>query len=312
MALADYTLANVKGVKKSFDMSAAADILKYKDARLFNIQDTTEWTEIFNSTESMTGVTSLTELQAPTVLNLEEGYTVTLASSRFGGAITITEDDMTRAQDSTVLIDQFIQRKRDALLKEANHYFITEIFEMYNDAFNSGADTLAPDGVELCGVHLWSTGASYGFTNYSTAVLSEQAIADLEEYAGALTDASGKPMPQSFNTIVVKKGSVASREAKKIFGMRGMVPTSVGDINIYEGEYTLIETPYITAAHKTYWFALALSQFENPLYVGITKMPAMNTPVIALNNSVTSNATGYFKKGITNMPINVYGSTGTV
>jgi hypothetical protein len=251
-------------------------------------------------------------LQAPTVLNLEEGYTVTLASSRFGGAITITEDDMTRAQDSTVLIDQFIQRKRDALLKEANHYFITEIFEMYNDAFNSGADTLAPDGVELCGVHLWSTGASYGFTNYSTAVLSEQAIADLEEYAGALTDASGKPMPQSFNTIVVKKGSVASREAKKIFGMRGMVPTSVGDINIYEGEYTLIETPYITAAHKTYWFALALSQFENPLYVGITKMPAMNTPVIALNNSVTSNATGYFKKGITNMPINVYGSTGTV
>jgi len=307
--LNEYTLANVKGVKKSFDMAAAADILKYKDSRLFTIEDTTEWTEIFNSTESMTGVTSLTELQAPAILTLEEGYTVTLANTRFGGAITITEDDMTRAKDSTVMIDKFISKKRDALLTEAQHYFLTQIFGLYNDAFDGGT-FLAPDGVALCGTHVWSTGASYGFTNAGTAILSEQAIADLEEYAGALTDASNKPMPQSFNTIVVKKGSVASRTAKQLFGMRGMVPTAIGDINIYEGEYTLIETPYITAAHKAFWFALATSQFANPLYVGITKMPAMNTPVVALNNSITSNATGYFKVGITNMPINFYGSQG--
>lgn len=309
MALADYTLHNVKGVKKSFDMGAAADILKYKDSRLFTIEDTTEWTEIFNSTESMTGVTSLTELQAPAVLNLEEGYTVTLANTRFGGAITITEDDMTRAKDSTVMIDKFIQRKRDALLTESNHYFVNTIFGLYNDAF-TGATYLAPDAQPLCGTHVWATGASNGFTNTGTAILSEAAIAALEEYAGALTDASGKPMPQNFNTIVVKKGSANARAAKQIFGMRGMVPTSVGDINIYEGEYTLIETPYITTAHKNYWFALATSQFANPLYVGITKMPSMNEPVKALNESITASATGYFKVGINNMPINVYGSTG--
>lgn len=291
-------------------MAAAKDILKYKDARLFTIEDTTEWTEIFNSTESMTGVTSLTELQEPTVLNLNEGYTVTLANTRFGGAITITEDDMTRAKDSTVMIDKFIQRKRDALLTEANHYFVNTIFGLYNTAFTNGTYA-APDGVALCGVHVWSTGASYGFTNSATAILSEAAIAALEEYAGALTDASGKPMPQTFNTIVVKKGSANARTAKQIFGMRGMVPTSVGDINIYEGEYTLVETPYITTANKNYWFALATSQFANPLYVGITKMPSMNEPITALNQSITASATGYFKVGINNMPINVYGSTGS-
>lgn len=309
MALADYTLHNVKGAKKSFDMGAAADILKYKDSRLFTIEDTTEWTEIFNSTESMTGVTSLTELQEPTVLNLEEGYTVTLANTRFGGAITMTENDMVRAKDSTVMIDEFIKRKRDALLTEANHYFVNAIFGIYNDAF-AGATYLAPDAQPLCGTHVWNTGASYGFTNAGTALLSETSIAALEEYAGALTDASNKPMPQNFDTIVVKKGSVNARAAKQIFGMKGMVPTSVGDINIYEGEYTLIETPYLTNAHKNYWFALATSQFANPLYVGITQMPMMHEPIRALNNSITANVTGYFKLGITNMPINVYGSTG--
>jgi hypothetical protein len=310
MALSDYTLHIVKGVKKSFDLAAAADILKYRDARLFTIEDTSEWTEIFNSTESMTGVTSLTETQAPAVLDLKEGYTVTLSNTRFGGAITITEDDMVRAKDSTVMVDKFVQRKRDALLTENRHYFLTTIFGLYNTAFSNATYT-APDGIELCGVHVWSTGASYGFTNYTTDVLDEAGIAALEEYAGALTDASNKPMPQNFDTIVVKKGSANARSAKQIFGMNGMVPTAVGDINIYEGAYTLIETPYITTANKLYWFALATSQFANPLYVGITKMPSMNEPVVALNNSITSNATGYFKVGITNLPINVYGSIGT-
>jgi hypothetical protein len=209
------------------------------------------------------------------------------------------------------MIDKFITRKRDALLTESRHYFITEIFALYNDAFNSGASTLAPDGVELCGVHQWSTGASFGFTNYSTDILDEDGIANLEEYAGAITDASGKPMPQNFDTIVVKKGSANSRRAKQLFGMKNMVPTAVGDINIYEGEYRLIETPYITAANKKAWFALATSQFQNPLYVGVTKMPSMNEPFVDKNNAVTSNATGYFKLGINSMPVNVYGSVGT-
>lgn len=311
--LSEYTLANVKGVKKSFDNAAEADILKWKDTRLFNIVETTEWSEIFNSTESMDGIIELSENQTPPTCSLDEGYQVTLSPKRFGGAIEITEPDMMRAGDSTVLIDQFIERKRNAVLRAARHKFLTDAFYMYNNAFNNSATTLAPDGVELCGTHSWSTPGAATWSNKATAVLSSTAIDALETYAGAFVDAKGQPMPLTFDTIVVKKGSANAREAKKLFGMYGMKPTSVQDVNIYEGEYTLIETPYITATNANYWFALSLnSGFENPLYIGVHKMPSMNEPIRDKNESVFSSVTMFYKTGINNMPINVYGSDGTV
>jgi len=126
---------------------------------------------------------------------------------------------------------------------------------MLNDAF-AGTYYLAPDGIALCGTHVYkSTGNT--FVNSGTAVFGQDAIDDLEDYGGAFVDANGKPLPITFDTIIVKKGSDAAREAKKLFGMHGMTPTSVADINIYEGEYTLIETPYITAANKKFWFAVS-------------------------------------------------------
>jgi hypothetical protein len=117
-------------------------------------------------------------------------------------------------------------------------------------------------------------------------------------------------MPLVFDTIVVKRGSAAAREAKKLFGMYGMKPVTIATINIYEGEYTLIETPYITTANKLNWFALA-QNMENPLYVGLVKMPAMNAPIVQNNEAIRSNITGYYKVGIQNIPIAVYGSTGS-
>ena len=84
---------------------------------------------------------------------------------------------------------------------------------------------------------------------------------------------------------------------RNFFGMYGMKPTSVQDINIYEGEYTLIETPYITA-NEGCWFALSLnSGFENPLYIGVHKMPSMNEPIRDKNESVFSSVTMFTKLG---------------
>lgn len=305
--LFEYTLANVKGVKKSFDNSAEADILKWKDTRLFTIEETTEWSQIFNSTEAMDGIKELAENETPPTCTLDEGYQVTLQPKRFGGAIEITENDMMRAGDSTVLIDQFIQRKRDNLLKANRQKFLTEIFKLYNEAFTSTSTLLAPDGVEICGTHTWSSGGT--FTNATTTAMGDTAIAALELYGGAFTDAKGEPMPITFDTIVVKKGSTAARDAKKLLGVYGMVSTKVADVNIYEGEYTIIETPYITS--NTAWFALSLNgMFENPLYVGVLKMPSMNEPIRSKNESVFSSVTGYYSVGVNNMPIAIFGSTG--
>jgi hypothetical protein len=306
---AEYVLHAVKGVKKSFDNAAAASILMYKDSRIFTFEDTTEWTEIFNSTESMDGAKELSETETPPTLTLDEGYQVSLSNKRFGGGIVITETDMEKAGDSTVLINKYIERKRNGLLRSNRNLFLTNIFKMLNEAFDSNSVYAAPDGVEICGDHLWATDGATGFTNKGTRALGATAIEELEEYGGAFVDAKGIPMPISFDTIVVKKGSKAAREAKKLFMLQGTSPITVGEINIYEGEYTLVETPYITAANKTSWFAFA-STLENPLYVGIGKMPAMKNPIVTVNESVVSNATGFWKQGVNNLPFAVYGSTG--
>lgn len=306
----DYVLHAMKGVKESFDLAAPASILEYKDARIFNFEQTSEWSEIFNATEGMIVAKKLTESETPPVGSEAEGYQVTLSADRFGGAIEITETDVVKAGDNTTLIDLFITRQRNDLITDNRNLFLTTIFGLLNDAF-AGATYLAPDSVALCGVHVYkSTGNT--FTNYDTngLLMSQAAIEALEEYGGAFLDAFGKPRPITFDTIVVKKGSANAREAKKLFGMNGMVPTAVADINIYEGEYTLIETPYITATNKNFWFAFA-SREKNPLYVGIVRMPALNEPIRQNNEAVRSNVTGYYKCGINNLPVAVYGSQGT-
>jgi hypothetical protein len=306
--MSDYAYHAVKGVKESFDLAAAASILEYKDARIFNFEDTQEWTEIFNATEGMTGAKELADAETPPTLDESEGYQVSLSSKRYGAAIELTETDLIKAGDSTVMIDTFLQRKRNDVLTEMRNYFLEDIFTMLNDAFD-GTYFLAPDGIALCGTHVYKA-TSTTFDNAVTTVFGQDAIDDLEEYGGAFQDAFGKPRPITFDTIIVKKGSDAAREAKKLFGMYGMTPTAVADINIYEGQYTLIETPYITSTNKKFWFAVA-SREKNPLYVGITKMPSMNEPIKQNNEAVRSNVTGYWKRGINSLPIGFYGSNGS-
>ena len=304
----DYSYHAVKGIKESFDLGQAASILEYKDARIFNFEETQEWTEIFNATEGLTGAKELADAETPPTLEESEGYQVSLSNKRFGGAIEINETDRMKAGDSTTMIDKFLERQRNDLIKENTNLFLTNIFQLLNYAFAT-TYYAAPDAVALCGTHVYKS-TSKTFDNAVTTVFGQDAIDDLEEYGGAFLDANDKPRPISFDTIIVKKGSDAAREAKKLFGFYGMKPTAVADINLYEGEYTLIETPYITATNKKYWFALASGE-KNPLYVGISKMPSMNEPIKQNNEAIRSNVTGYYKVGVNCLPIGFYGSEGS-
>lgn len=307
--LAEYVIQNMKGIKESFDNAASNKILEYKDANLFNMVDTSEIVEIFTSTEGMTGDKELGDLETPPVLTLEDGYSITLTEKRFGGAIILSESEYKRyANDDTVMVPTFLERKRDNLLRSVTNSFLVNTHKLYNEAFLSTSEYLAPDGVEICGTHTWKSGGT--FDNAVTAVFSETAIDNAMEYAGAFTDPAGKPMPLNFDTIVVKKGSAAHREAVKLFAM-GISPVAVSDVNIYEGEVTIIATPYITAANKTKWFLLD-STLGNPLYVGIGQMPQMNEPIRESNEAIRSNVTGFYKIGVNNMPFAIYGSDGTV
>jgi len=303
-----YALSAVKDLKESFDNAQQLSMDQYMDSKLFDIYSTTEVFEVYTSTEGLTGSKLLGELETPPSLSLEEGYTVTIREKRFGGAVILPEQVYRRdGNDSTMKVDQFLMRQRDQLIKDNTNFLLVEMHKMYNEAFDNTSDYLAPDGVEICGSHTWNSGGT--FDNGVTAAFSEDEVDTALEYAGAFTDPSGKPMPLNFNTIVVKKGSAASRLAKRLFAM-GISPVAVADINIYEGEFTIIETPYISAANKAYWFMLD-STLDNPLKVGIGEYPTLREPIKESNESIRTNVTGFWKQGCVNMSYSIYGSNGT-
>jgi hypothetical protein len=303
----NYALQAVKGIKLSYDNGVKEQLEQYQDNRVIGFYTTPEVTEIFTSTEGLSGFRKIGNLETPPTLALEDGYSVSLTEERYGGALTLPENVYLRAgKDGTWKVDAYLERQRNQLMKEAVHVMLTDAFSMINDAFD-GSSFLAPDGAPICGTHTWASGGT--FTNKTTAVLSAEAVDDVVEYGGDFTDPSGKPMPLNFDTIIVKKGSPNSVLAKKLFAS-GIYPTKVADINIYEGSFTIIETPYITGANKNFWF-MRDSSLENSLIFGIGKYPSMNEPIIQENQAIYSSITAFWKLGVANMPFDIYGSDGT-
>lgn len=300
---------DAKGIKESYNNAIGAEIEQFKDTKLFNIKNTTEWSEQFTSTEGLSGVRKLTENEAPDEAELDEGRSITFTPDRYGISVAFTETDYEKAKDNTIMIKDIMVEKRNAALTAMKAYLISDMFYLYNNAFSSSARTLSPDGVELCGAHLRADGTAW-FTNKDTQAMDMDAVNSLEAYGGAFVDAQGNHMPLDFNTIVVKKGGAAAREAKKLFGTYGMKATQVSNVNIYEGEKTIIETPMITGTNV--WFSYDSNHpIMMPLYVGINKSPTMHDPIVEKSLKVTFPVTAFWKIGIKNQPINFYGSNGT-
>jgi len=309
MTSADYVLQAVKGIKKSFDNACKYKMEEYMKQGYLQFYNTSEVSEIYTSTEGMTGVQELAEVETPPSLALEDGFSVTITEKRFGGALVVPEKVYRRdGADSTWKVDKFVQRQRNQLLKTATQKLMTNSHLMLNEAFSSTSAYLAPDAVEVCGSHTWASGNT--FDNAVTEALDSDAYDTAWEYAGAYTDPAGKQDPLNWTHIVVKKGSAAHREAIKMFA-KDIKPTAVNDINIYEGELTVIETPYITTANKLNWFLYDLSKETSPLAVGIGEFPTLREPIKEANEAIRSNCTGFWKQGVINMTHQIYGSTGS-
>jgi hypothetical protein len=309
-ANADYVLHETKGVVESFRLATDMIMDKYVNAGIFHIKKKTEFTEIYNSMESLSGAKKLGEFETPPIVKLNESYQVTETASRYGEGILISEDAMEKMTDQTIQVKEFLEEERERVLIDLELFWAEDVHQFLNEAFSS-TNIAAPDGVALCGTHSWKTpGASTWSNNPTNAKVSSSAVDTIIEYGGDFKDAEGKPFPQNFDTVVVKLGSENAREAKRLFA-KEISPTSIGDINIYQGgTYKIIETPWITPANKNYWFMFDLRRFKSPLYMGIKRAPYMHKPFIDKNESVRSNVTGYWKKMIRHMPINVVGSQG--
>lgn len=303
----NYALSAMKDIRESFLNGVQTQLEVYQDNRCIDFYNTSEVVEAYNSLESLSGFKKLGNLETPPTLSLEEGYRVMIEEERYGAGMTLPENVWLRAgSDYTTKIDQYLIEQRNQLMKESVNYLLTDAFSMYNDAFNGDA-FLAPDTKPICGIHNWKSGGS--FNNKTTAQLSMDAIDAAHEYAGDFTAPGGKPMPLNFDTIIVKKGSPNSIIAKQLFAF-GISPTKVGDINIYEGTMNIIETPYITGVNKNFWF-LRDSSLKNSLVFGIGKYPSMNEPITEKNQAIYSSITAFWKRGVVNLPYDIYGSDGS-
>jgi hypothetical protein len=309
MTSADYAVQAVKGIKKSYDNAQQYKLDMYMDQKYLQMYNTDETSEIFTSTEGMSGVEELGELTTPPSLKLEDGYSVTINEKRWGGAIVIPETTYRRTgRDPSYKVDKFLKRQRKQLLKTNTHKLITQAHLMLNEAFDSTSVYLAPDSVEVIGAHTWNSGGT--FDNSTTEVFSQEAADNADEWAGEQTDPAGKERPLTFTCIVAKKGSEAAREATRIYA-KEIVPTAVNDINIYEGELDVITTPFILSARKLDWFMMDLTIEDSPLAVGIGEYPTMREPIKERNEAIRANCTGFWKQGVLNMPYNMYAGDGT-
>lgn len=306
MLSTDAALQRVKGIKKSFDTGARFSLEENMKNGAFNMTQTPEVTEIFTSTESLSGSKELGELETPPVLTLQDGYSVTISEKRFGGAIVLSSQVYKReGQDSTWRVKDYLTRQRDKALVDNKRLFLTNAHKMYNESFDSTSLYLAPDGVEVCGAHSWKSGAA--FSNFTTSAFSLDNYEDLAwAYAGNFTDGAGKEMPLNWTHIVVKKGSTNNAEAIRAFA-KECAPTTVNDINIYQGMLTVVETPFISNANKDKAWLLDLSEFPSPLELRIGLYPSMDEPILLENGAIRSNIEGFWKQGVTNMPYQVYG-----
>ena len=310
MATYQHVLHETKGVRESFDLAARIDVMAYATlpAPIFNMDVNTQWAEIFNSTEGITGAKKLAEQETPIVVAENEGYQVTLQSERYGSGVIVTSTDMQKMRDGTIQVRPFLDRQRDDQLRDLRTLMARSFHQMINEGFSGTAEYLAPDGNALYGAHTYRTGRT--FNNSGTIKMSLEAMESLDEYGGAFTNGVGDQDPQNFNVILVKKGSKTEQAAKRILNAEYMqYPDPVSNIDIFRGEKMIVSSPYLTDGDA--WYAFALDDRRSPLYVGINQMPLMHEPIDLENQAMRMNVEAFWKQGINKLPVNAFASNGT-
>jgi hypothetical protein len=292
-------------VKESFDLESTAALENSAINVLFNVSDDTDYSKGYTSLEGGTGVDYFGESANINDVSNKEGYKTVLVSDEFGGKIVVTKKEMNNVPDATTLFDKVISKRTTTLVSDTANFLEVQSMKMLNLGFTTA---LAPDAVEIFGAHTYkSTGAA--FDNGSVTVAGEAAITELEKYAGAFTDANGKPLPFSPTTIVAKKGGSAAKAFKLVMaGDNKLQSNTIANVNIYNnGTYTLIESPFITS--DTAWFAYD-SRKENALIVDFIKRPSLNPRITRENLDEVTIQDGSFRYGCVELPVYWYGSTG--
>jgi hypothetical protein len=306
MASIDYTVQDAKGIQKVFNNASILDVERYINIPAFNIKRTNEFSENFTSTEGLSGLKKTAERGTPDVNSLGDGYLVSLEAERYTNSIQVTTTDKVKMKDNSVEVRNFLTTQQNSVLIDASYNFLSQMVDVLNNAFNT-TYYAAPDALALCSaVHAWNS-STQTFDNTTTAAFDETAVEQAQIDASNILSADAKEMGISYDTIIVRRGSANANLATRLFAS-GITPTEVNDVNIWKGQFTIVELPLLTAA---YWFMLDTSKgMKSPIYRGVQQPASMQEPIREKNLSVTSAVEGFWSTGINNMPFNLMGSTG--
>lgn len=306
MATSDFTNHDIKGIKESTNLGLDASIRAFKNIPFFDVETTNAYSNIYASTESVDGIKFASEFETPDTTNLKEGYSKTLTAKRITGAFQMSSTERVKRNDNTVLVRQFLEEQRNQKILAMESFIINEAHKIYNEGFSSTATYLAPDGLSVFNAsHTWN-GSSATWDNADTAALSVDAYQAAVKAGGAFTTADGQPSPNDWRYILVKKGGSAEKTAKEIFNA-DMMPTAVGDINIFTGSVMIVSSPYVSS--DTAWYLIDDRKQKSPAKVNVVSMPQV-TDIPQNNGAIQFNFEGHIAFGCGVQPTNLYGSTG--
>ena len=284
-------------------------------------EDTTEIDEKFVSTVRTGKPQATPEGQKIGSSESFEGYTTIISplDKETDSIVYSFEYEQGKRDDTqkiTMEYNRDVRSKMRGLYNEVNVNF----FSLINKGFASaGVDaTLSPDSeILFSAAHKFiDQEPTATFDNLMPAVApSLEVLADLEERAWAFVDVWGRPMSLNPRTILVKRWGKAFREFKKILFPDRYAPreiTGANGVNIYEGEYTLIECPYIESSTAYYFMEdYSNSVITDPLYLGFHQRPTIygsDDYVDSLTHQISM--VSYYKVWVRNVPIGLYGSEG--
>lgn len=309
MATTDFSASLEQKTRTRFETYGKEALKKTHFSAYMNIENTSVFSEAYVDDEGGVSVGLLTEGGAVTYSKDNEGRQTVLTADVYAGKVKDTKHERLRAKDETVLFSKFLSKRVDKLILKMKYKMETSAALIFNDGF-TGATLLAPDAKAIFDAgHTYKNGAAFSNQSPTNIAAGEAAMAELEAYGGAFTDADGEASPMVFDEIFVKTGGEAATKFKKVFKANGVQATVVDGVNIYnDGRTKLIEVPYINDSKA--WFARA-SMDDEAFIFDIIENPTMGERVNDGNENYEQNATASWKRGCVSMPIAWYASKGT-
>lgn len=317
-----------KDIIDSFDNASRESVMNRAFSKIVNVANTNTFEESFTSIEGMEVAEKMNEGSNYPTKQYGEGYLTSLTKEKYGNKLKITDHMLKKAGDSTQAMREVV-RVRNKLLKSFYDKIEIDVHKLYSYAFATTFNStwegkaLIEDSTNA---HTWNTSTSYSFSNEIESAttrnlpLNDTAVEELEKLAGWVRDSVGNPIVVMCDTIVVKRGSSAAKKAKQIFA-NDINPVTVGDINIYNGQYRIIETPWLTnddtisySDTAYYAFDSRMMDDEFPLTIRMLQTPKLNENFgvkIEDNGDVSLSGDVWYDYGIINTPYCFYWSKGT-